>query len=69
MLEIIPKIILMMLVTGMGKLVENDVITQFWRETHQFDIEAEGIPVATAPPSRLLVTKGNISITESMFEG
>ncbi len=47
----------MMFVNSMGKLMEDDVITELWRKSHELDIETDIIPMAAATPSRPLMTK------------
>ena len=64
-LQMIPKCVLVMLVDCMCQFMDDDVVSKFWRKSHQLYIETDSISVTTAPPSGFLMATGDASVAKS----
>lgn len=54
-----------MLVHCMCEFVDDDIVSEFLRETHELDIETDSISMTTAPPSGLLMTTSDMRVLKS----
>lgn len=61
----IPESILMMFMDSMREFMDNDVVSELFWKSHEFNIQTNSISMATASPSRLLMTTGNTRIGKS----
>lgn len=58
-----------MFVDGMCEFMYDDIVSEILWQPHQFDIEIDSIPVATAPPPGFLMTARDTLVGKSELPG